>query len=155
MGWRDTIGNGERAELFYKELLAEMRSRRDNTWKIASIFFQVSAFVLAANIALMVTSSVKNALLITVVVISAFFILLVWFLVDRLVSNNRNYSDEHGQRVQFLNKLWGTEDVYGPLPPGKGPGARLVLIMIRGTTAFVIVALIAGVITKMAIESAR
>lgn len=148
MDWSEALRDNERAELFYKELLAEMRSRRDNTWRLASIFFQISAFVLAANVALMVTASVKNPLAIAVVAISAMFIVLVWFLVDRLVSNNRKYYSQHGEKVQFLNRLWGADDVYGRIPIGQGPGAGLVLVMVRGTTLFVIVALAAGAIAK-------
>lgn len=114
---------------FYKETHSEMRALRDTEFKIVALYYQVSAFVFAGNMATMASTSATYAVKSWTGTLSVFFLLIFWGLVHRRIAHDHQSYSFHIEYKRYLESKW-FGDEFSERPPNTantksaGPGYR-------------------------------
>jgi hypothetical protein len=111
----------------YKEVQAEMRTRRDTEFKIVELYLQMSAFIFAGTV--IPIFGQKSRILMSLLALGAcLFLTLMWFHVHkRIAYDNRSYMFFRNLRDSIERQwfdttlsLWFLQSAGAKPPPGKG-----------------------------------
>lgn len=139
------------AHALHRELHADMRILRDTELKLVPFFFQITAFVFAANVFILAqpTAIVRKSLALAIGLLSVVFTVVVaWLLSTRIGRHHRTYR-QLGDRVTYIQKVWGVHDFFDSDPPfGHGDGSRRNQHLIWCCALFVVLVIIVGLDVK-------
>ena len=142
----------EKSETLFRELHADMRTIRETELKMVPLFFQVSAFTVAANI-LAATATVPKHYAVFVMVISLIFIFGFWIQLHLRINHDRETYYYLGQRARYIREQWGVAIFYKPAERkklyGAGPGYRKNQKLVAWSALFVILIIAFGLATKL------
>lgn len=140
-GWRGSLSSPQTVAL-YEDLGQEMRALRATEFSVATLFYAVASFLVAANFAALAAEALPNSVKVGCVSTTIVFLLFLWSHVHgRISHDNHSYSHLLSRR-RYIERSW-----FWPDMPGKpvntatgasGPGYRMTQQMLALSVVFVV-----------------
>lgn len=130
----------------YAELGQEMRALRATEFSVATLFYAVASFLVAANFTVIAAESLPFVVKASAVALTVVFLLMLWSHVHgRISHDNHSYSHLLSRR-RYLEREWFWENMPGKssnvATGASGPGYRMTQQMLALSVVFVVATLL-------------
>jgi hypothetical protein len=133
----------ESDQALYREVMADMRALRDVEMKFVPFFFQISAFVVTANIVLMVQAAPRPVVIAVGTLSIAFTLIFAGTLIWKIGRDHENHA-WLGKRAQAIWQSWQVFEFFDEANYGSGKGYQTNQLLIATCAAFVLLTVCFG-----------
>lgn len=136
------------AQSLYREIMSDMRALRDVEMKFVPFFFQIAAFVVAVNVALIVQVATPRQATLAIGVLSvAFTLTFARILIWKIGRDHQNH-EWLGLRAQAVWRYWNGAAFFDNAKYGAGRGYKTNQLLIGLCSAFVVLIVCTGIAVK-------
>ena len=139
-----------KGDTLVKELHADMRALRETELKIVPLFFQVSAFILAGNVALSSGKDISLFVIVWTGVLSIAILCGFWVQICRRIDHDHTSYSYLSERIKFIRSEWGVDCLYKSDDFGSGSGYSRNKWLVSWAGGGVVLILIGILLVKIA-----